>query len=343
MREFVKEGDIYKRERLVNLKILPYVLSKVWVAVILAFYQAAAFVLIRSLAFDSPGGTTEFLLVYATLVLAITAGMMAGLFASVLSPNPNSAPLFVILLILPQMILNGALIPLPQTISSLTINYWGFKALMGISGAGSDVAGDACWSLPEEVRDDLTLDDKDARNCLCMGTNVLDQESCDFPGIGEFYDPAVDQSAPVKPPPLGDAPPEPVLPQRPTQPDDPTDAVAMTEFFSQLQDWETEVQDIQAEYRSQVEDYQAAADAYKDENIAYQESLVEWNMARTTAIVSAENIIKEFDEIIGWSFMDKDDTALFRRQIAETWLALFVIIAIFTAGILLVQKLKDGR
>ena len=32
MREIVKEGEIYKRERLVNLKILPYVLSKVWVA-----------------------------------------------------------------------------------------------------------------------------------------------------------------------------------------------------------------------------------------------------------------------------------------------------------------------
>ena len=43
MREIVKEGDIYKRERLVNLKILPYVLSKIWVAALLALYQAAAY------------------------------------------------------------------------------------------------------------------------------------------------------------------------------------------------------------------------------------------------------------------------------------------------------------
>ena len=42
MREFVKEADIYKRERLVNLKIFPYVASKVWVALLLALYQAAA-------------------------------------------------------------------------------------------------------------------------------------------------------------------------------------------------------------------------------------------------------------------------------------------------------------
>ena len=39
MREFVKESEIYKRERLVNLKIVPYVTSKVWVALLLAFYQ----------------------------------------------------------------------------------------------------------------------------------------------------------------------------------------------------------------------------------------------------------------------------------------------------------------
>ena len=42
MREFVKEADIYKRERLVNLKIFPYVSSKVWVAMLLAFYVVVA-------------------------------------------------------------------------------------------------------------------------------------------------------------------------------------------------------------------------------------------------------------------------------------------------------------
>jgi len=36
MREIVKEQEIYKRERLVNLQILPYVLSKIWIAAILA-------------------------------------------------------------------------------------------------------------------------------------------------------------------------------------------------------------------------------------------------------------------------------------------------------------------
>ena len=56
MREIVKEAEIYKRERLVNLKILPYVMSKVWVAALLALYQAAAYTIVHYLAFDVPGG-----------------------------------------------------------------------------------------------------------------------------------------------------------------------------------------------------------------------------------------------------------------------------------------------
>ncbi len=60
MREFVKEEDIYKRERLVSLKIIPYVASKIWVALLLAFYHAAAYTVIHYLAFKMPGGSMDF-------------------------------------------------------------------------------------------------------------------------------------------------------------------------------------------------------------------------------------------------------------------------------------------
>ena len=113
MREIVKEQDIYKRERLVNLKILPYVLSKIWVAALLALYQAAAYTIVHYLAFNMPGGALEFFQIYITMTLATLAGMMLGLFASALAPNASSAPLMVIILMLPQIVLGGALIPLP--------------------------------------------------------------------------------------------------------------------------------------------------------------------------------------------------------------------------------------
>ncbi len=151
MREFVKEADIYKRERLVNLKVLPYVLSKVWVAALLALYQAAAYTIIHYLAFKMPGGWVEFGLFYFTLVLATMAGMMLGLFASAIAPNANAAPLIVILLIIPQVVLGGALIPVPEYVSAPTSSRWAFEAVVGISGIGSAVAADLCWALPEDL------------------------------------------------------------------------------------------------------------------------------------------------------------------------------------------------
>ena len=68
MREIVKEQEVYKRERLVNLQILPYVLSKVWVAALLGLYQAAIYTIVHYLAFDMPGGPVEFFQVYITLL-----------------------------------------------------------------------------------------------------------------------------------------------------------------------------------------------------------------------------------------------------------------------------------
>ena len=98
MREIVKEQDVYKRERLVNLRIFPYVMSKIWVAAILAVYASLVYMVVHYLAFDMPGGSTEFVLMFISLTLATMAGMMLGLFASALAPNANSAPLIVVLL-----------------------------------------------------------------------------------------------------------------------------------------------------------------------------------------------------------------------------------------------------
>lgn len=199
MREFVKEAEIFRRERLVNLKVLPYVMSKIWVAALLALYQAAAYTVIHYLAFKMPGGVMEFALMYITLVFATLAGMTLGLLASAVAPNANAAPLIVILLIVPQVVLGGALIPVPSIVSAPTSTRWGFEALVSISGAGSDVAADTCWALPEEARNTMSLDDKSDRGCVCMGLNVLNADTCSFPGVGSFYDPVLDEPRPVEP------------------------------------------------------------------------------------------------------------------------------------------------
>lgn len=341
MREIVKEQDIYRRERLVNLMILPYVLSKVWVAALLALYQAAAYVIIHYLAFNMPGGISEFIFIYITLALATMAGMMLGLFASALAPNANSAPMIVILLMLPQIVLGGALVPLPPAFNAMISTRWAFEGLMSISGAASDVAADVCWQLPEEIRKAMTLADKNAHNCRCMGVNVLNPNSCNYPGVGIFYHPAIDEPEPTAPPALGDPPAEPVLPERPIEPANQSDSIAMAEFFAQLKGWEENVNQIQTDYKRSVEAYQAQGEVFKAETIAYQEALANWQIARVSAVEPAEGLISQFYDDFGWTIVNKEDRSAYFVKIFSTWFAQALIILVLFGAILFLQKRKD--
>lgn len=341
MREIVKEQEVYKRERLVNLKILPYVLSKVWVAAILALYQALAYTVVHYLAFDMPGGGMEFFQIYITLTLATLAGMMLGLFASALAPTASSAPLLVIILMLPQIVLGGALIPLPTFVSAPTSTRWAFEALMSITGPGSDLAADVCWALPADVREAMTVEDKQAYGCTCMGLAMLNQDSCNFPGLGSFYNPAVDQPPPLEPTAFPPPPAEPVLPERPVQPADQSDNVAMADFFVKLQAWEQEVTAIQDEYRRQVEAYQAQSEVYKSEVIQYQTELAEWQVGQGSAVSPAEFAVNKFYTDLGWTIVNKEDTAAYWGKILRAWgIQGFIILVLFGA-ILYLQKRKD--
>ena len=163
MRELVKEREVYKRERRVNLQLSSYIFSKVWIAIALAVYQAICFTVIRYMAFKMPGGAEELVFFFITEFLLIVSGTMVGLFCSALAPNANSAPLLLILFIIPQMVLSGALVQLPDVETMPASMRWAFQAFVGISGAGSDVAADACWNLPKDQRDNLTLDQKNAQ------------------------------------------------------------------------------------------------------------------------------------------------------------------------------------
>ncbi len=336
MREFVKESEVYRRERLVNLKVLPYVLSKIWVAALIALYQAACYTGIHYLAFKLPGGIQEFLVFYISIMLATLGGMMLGLFASALAPNANSAPLIVILLIIPQIVLGGGLIHVPPTISRVAITRWAFQNVIASSGAGSDVAADACWALPEDVRNSMSLEDKQAHGCNCMGISALRESSCNFPGLGKYYDPAIDQPQPVEPAAIGDPPPEPVLPDPPAKPADPKDQVALAQYLTALQDYQDKVDKIRADYKIQVNDYRSKSDLYKAEMTDYQTKRTHWELDRNTAVSKAEGIINTFNRNYGWAFVNKKNSENYWSQIFFAWgieagmfFILFVITLVF--------------
>ena len=240
MREFVKETDIYRRERLVNLRIFPYVTSKLWVACVLAFWQALAYTVMHYMAFRMPGGLLEFGELYITLVLAAITGMMLGLLASALSPNAASAPLTLITMIIPLIVLSGALAPVPSNISQIASTRWAFQSLIGISGMGSDVAADPCWHLDKTLRNSMDLDAKTYFQCKCMGVQVFDQNSCNFPGT-RIITPEINQPPPVEPASLPAQPPQPVIPAAPAPPANKYDQVQMAQYINALVSYQDDV------------------------------------------------------------------------------------------------------
>jgi ABC transport system ATP-binding/permease protein len=342
MREFVKEADVYKRERLVNLKILPYVASKVWVALLLSFYGAAAFVIIRFLAFDIPATPLIFGLYYVSMVLAVFAGGISGLLASAISKSPSVAPLLMILLVIPQIVLSGSLAPLPGKVTAIASTRWAFQDFVGLTGMGSDVAADPCWKLTEEQRDMLSLEQKTAFGCKCMGLAVFDPNSCNFPGIGQFYKPEIDQPAPVEPAALGPEPKEPTIPPAPEPPADQNDQVAMIQYMNALQSYQDDVKVIQDQFRSEMNLYRSQADLYTAQMKDYQSAKISYDAARNTAVRSAESMIEANIDKIGWAFVNIRDLNILISWIIKTWTAQAIIIGVYFLLILMFIKRKDA-
>lgn len=341
MREFVKEADIYKRERLVNLKVFPYVASKVWVAALLSIYHAISYAVIHYIAFDMPGSALEFGLIYITLVLAAMAGMVCGLLASALAPAASSAPMIMILLIIPQIVLSGVLAPVPGYASAPASTRWAFEGFIGIIGMGSDIAADPCWQLDEEVRDTMTLDDKEAHGCRCMGVTVFDPKSCNFPGLGEYYLPEVNMDPPPEPAELRPKPTEPVIPPAPEKPEDEQDQIAMTVFLNSLGTYQEDVTQIQELYKSEMAIYEAEADVYQAEMTDYQEKYTEWEIARNSAVGGAEGLIENITDEFGWAWVNKEDPNIFWPWLFKAWIAQIIIIGVFIGVILIMIKRKD--
>jgi ABC-type multidrug transport system ATPase subunit len=340
MRELVKEREIYKRERMVNLKLSSYIMSKIWIALLMAVYQTICYIAIRYAAFDMPGGTEELIFIFITGYLLIFSGMMLGLFASSLAPNGNSAPLLLVLFIIPQMVLSGAIMPVPTPVRAFASSSWAFQGIVAVSGAGSDVAEDACWALTKTERDALTLDEKNS-NCKCMGDNALRESSCNFPGIGSFYDIAIDTKDPIKPLEPGPKPAEPALPEKPVAPANPNDLASLQAYLGQLDVFNSDVSNIQDDYSTQLNTWQDQQETYKDQISSYQEELSKLEVKRAVAIGAAESTIENYKDDFGWTFVNKNDRAGYLKLLFRTWIALLIIILVLLTGTIFMIKRRE--
>jgi len=217
---------------------------------------------------------------------------------------------------------------------------WAFEGLVAITGGASDLAADPCWALPEEEREALTLEDKEARGCLCLGLSALDPDSCRFPGLGVYHVAALDEPEPVAPAAIGDPPAEPALPPAPQQPADASDVAATTQYLQELDAYNAQVAQIQGGYQAQMADYRARTATYREAAQSYQESLAEWNIERSAAVSKAESVLGRYHEDYGWAFVDRDDPDVFWPHLLFTWGVQASIITLLFGIILFVVSRK---
>lgn len=133
-REIVKEIVIYKRERLVNVRIAPYLLSKVAILALLCMVQSIIFLGIIKLFLGLP----YFSLTVLAFYLIALSSVLMGLTVSAIAANSNIATSVLPILLLPQVLLSGLLIPIEdvrpeifQGVFNLIVAKWGFELMGG--------------------------------------------------------------------------------------------------------------------------------------------------------------------------------------------------------------------
>jgi ABC-type multidrug transport system ATPase subunit/pSer/pThr/pTyr-binding forkhead associated (FHA) protein len=140
VREIVKEKAIYQRERTVNLRIVPYLSSKVAVGLLFALYHAAALLILKLVAVDFAHiGIGNIGLYALILVLSVMSGVMWGLLISAIAPREEQAMLLVIIVVVIQMVFSGGILSLDQlgaageVLGYATSSKWAFEALVDVT------------------------------------------------------------------------------------------------------------------------------------------------------------------------------------------------------------------
>jgi len=146
-REIVKESAIYRRERTVNLGILPYMFSKIVVLGVFCLFQSAVLVLVMELGEPLHQGVflPPLLEAYITLALTSLAGLMLGLTISAIVPNNDRAISFVPIVLIPQVIFSGAILALKDWLTQILAvvfpTRWAITALGTIVGMHANTTG----------------------------------------------------------------------------------------------------------------------------------------------------------------------------------------------------------
>ncbi|MGA9532225.1 MAG: FHA domain-containing protein [Anaerolineales bacterium] len=137
--ELIRERTIYLRERMVNLGVVPYLLSKVAVFTMFAAIQSVLYLLVLSVGVDFPsqGLFLPFPIeAFVTLFLTMLAGTGLGFLVSAISRSTDMAIYMLVILMFFEFFFAGTVFDMRENpakpISYLTATRWSLDAL-GVS------------------------------------------------------------------------------------------------------------------------------------------------------------------------------------------------------------------
>jgi|YNPNPStandDraft_1061719.scaffolds.fasta_scaffold04766_3 ABC-type multidrug transport system ATPase subunit/pSer/pThr/pTyr-binding forkhead associated (FHA) protein len=133
--EVVKERSVFLRERMINLRLLPYLGAKFAVLGGFAMVQCLLLLVVLGWGVRLPQFgvvTSAPVEMYVTLLLGTLAALAMGLFISAVVPNTNSVIYIVLLVLFFQIIFAGVFFNLPGpagNLSYLTLSRWTVEGL----------------------------------------------------------------------------------------------------------------------------------------------------------------------------------------------------------------------
>jgi ABC-type multidrug transport system ATPase subunit len=134
-REITKEAPVYRRERMVNLRIVPYIGSKVAIVILLCSYQVSVYLLFTIFTTDYPHvSASAWAQFVGILLLASISGGLLGLLISALTTSTDQATALIPVILIPQFIFAGVLMPelASSPVSKVATSKWAVEAMATI-------------------------------------------------------------------------------------------------------------------------------------------------------------------------------------------------------------------
>ncbi len=149
-REIVTERAIYLRERMVNLSIVNYVLSKYIILSLICIFQCTMLLGIVFFTLGFHGGIGAFLMELAVMIAVAMNACALGLLLSTVVASAEAAMALTPIALIPQVVLGGLMVPMTTNPMLKPLMYimparWGFEG--SIAHERLAIAQDPAWFI----------------------------------------------------------------------------------------------------------------------------------------------------------------------------------------------------